>query len=108
MLRHDFENQIINKKQEELTKERRAKRNASKGLLKLARDPKRFFKDVVGEKKSIFARNLKSVKKFLKKEIKRETLFLKKITVSILIYTTKFTLYLHSLSNFFKSSMFSF
>ena len=34
--------------------------------------------------------------------------FFKKITVSILIYTTKFTLYLHSSSNFFKSSMFSF
>jgi hypothetical protein len=49
------------------------KKKMSKGLLKIAQDPKRFFKDVIGEKKSIFAQNLSSVKKYLKNEIRRKT-----------------------------------
>jgi hypothetical protein len=49
------------------------KKKASQGILKIAQDPKRFFKDVIGEKKSVFAKSLNSVKKYLKKEIKKKT-----------------------------------
>lgn len=56
------------------------KRAMTKGLLTLTRDPKKFFKDVIGERKSIFAKNLDSVKSNLEREMKRKTLFLKKET----------------------------
>ena len=65
------------KKMEEEHKKRKVefynKKKVSKGLLKIAQDPKRFFKDILGEKKSFFARNLSSVKKYLTREIKRKT-----------------------------------
>ena len=51
-----------------------------RGLITIGQDPKRFFKDVVGEKKSVFARSLWSVKKMLEMEKRRKTRSFKKET----------------------------
>lgn len=63
----------VEKEHKRQQSQRLSRRKASQGLLRIAQDPKRFFKDVIGEKRSLFARNLGSVKKYLKKEIKRKT-----------------------------------
>lgn len=70
-MRNEFAKNV-EKEQKRQRSQRLSKRKASQGLLRIAQDPRRFFKDVIGEKKSLFAQNLGSVKKYLKQEIQRK------------------------------------